>query len=180
MYTQLLPLATKIFFCQDLTFIRPIPCQSLCSMSITFPYLANKKSAYPLQKGQALDNEPCGTTQIGLQRRPTHPCTSMHAPLITGGESRWRLLCHWGISGHPPESIHHKLIYCTPTSGSSLRYQTSSLLFSVIGLTQLYWLRFILAHPEPSVNWLFLCASARKGDDRYENSGHITPWVFML
>ena len=115
------------------------------------PLFDNKKSAYPSAKGQALDHEPCGTTQIGLKK--THSFMHLYACSL---DNRRRIpltpTLHRCISGHPPESIHHKLIYCTPTSGSSLRYQTLSLLFSVIGLTSLYWLRFILAHPEPSVN----------------------------
>lgn len=97
-------------------------------------FFPSKKRLSLLHKGQALDYEPCGTTQIGLQKRPTHFMHLYACSLTNGRRSRWRLLCR-SRSGHPPESIHHKLIYCTPTTGSSLRHQTLSLLFSVIGFS---------------------------------------------
>lgn len=41
-------------------------------------------------------------------KRPSLPCTSMHAPFLTGGEPV-DTYSPLGISDHPPESIHHKL-----------------------------------------------------------------------
>ena len=74
-------IATKILFCQDLTFIRPLLHQSPYPMRITIPYFYNQKKRLSLLlKGQALNYEPCGTTQIGLQKDPLISCTSMHAP----------------------------------------------------------------------------------------------------
>ena len=97
-------------------------------------FFPSKKAPIPLTQGTSARLRTLRYHPNWSTKRPTHFMHLYACSLTNGRRSRWRLLCR-SSSGHPPESIHHKLIYCTPTTGSSLRHQTLPLLFSVIGFS---------------------------------------------